>query len=161
MSGNPFRAALQRNEKLVGLWMSLANPYSAEICAGTDFQWLLIDGEHASNDLRSVLAQLQAVAVYPVQPVVRPVAGAPALIKQLLDIGAQTLLVSMVDTPDQAKVLAAATRYPPLGTRGVGAAAARASRWNSRHDYLKFADEEVCLLVQAETPTAAAGAAAY
>jgi 4-hydroxy-2-oxoheptanedioate aldolase len=154
MIGNPFKAALQRNEKLIGLWLSLADSYGAEICASTGFQWVLIDGEHAPNDVRSMLAQLQAVAAYPVQPVLRPVAGDPALIKQLLDLGAQTLLVPMVDTPEQALALVAATRYPPNGKRGVGAAVARASRWNSRHDYLKFADEEVCLLVQAETPTA-------
>jgi 4-hydroxy-2-oxoheptanedioate aldolase len=154
MTGNPFRAGLERGEKLIGLWLSLADAYSAEVCACAGFQWLLIDSEHAPNDVRSILAQLQAVAAYPVQPVVRPVAGDPALIKQLLDIGAQTLLVPMVDAPEQARALAAATRYPPLGTRGVGAAVARASRWNSRRDYLKHADDEVCLLVQAETPTA-------
>jgi 4-hydroxy-2-oxoheptanedioate aldolase len=154
MTGNPFRSALERREKLIGLWLSLADSYSAEICASTGFQWVLIDGEHAPNDVRNMLAQLQAVAAYPVQPVVRPVAGDPALIKQLLDIGAQTLLVPMVDTPAQARALAAATRYPPLGTRGVGAAVARASRWNARREYLQHADDEVCLLVQAETPTA-------
>jgi 4-hydroxy-2-oxoheptanedioate aldolase len=154
VTGNPFKSALARREKLVGLWMSLANPYSAEVCASTGFPWLMIDGEHAPNDVRSILAQLQAVAAYPVQPVVRPVTGDPALMKQLLDVGAQNLLVPMVDTPEQARALAATTRYPPLGTRGVGAAAARASRWGSRRDYLTVADDEVCLLVQAETPTA-------
>ncbi len=80
----------------------------------------------------------------------------PTLIKQLLDIGVQTLLVPMVDTPEQAAALAAATRYPPQGTRGVGAAVARASRWGARRDYLDVAGDEVCLLVQAETQTALA-----
>ena len=78
--------------------------------------------------MRSTLAQLQAVAAYPGQPVVRGVDGDTALIKQLLDIGAQNLLVPMVDTPEQARALVAATRYPPEGIRGVGAAVARASR---------------------------------
>ena len=114
----------------------MAQPYSAEICATAGFQWLLIDGEHAPNDVRSTLAQLQAVAAYPAHPVVRAVNGDPALIKQLLDIGVQTLLVPMVDTPEQARALVAATRYPPQGTRGVGAAVARASRWGARRDYL-------------------------
>ena len=148
---NPFKAALARGEKLIGLWLSMAYPYSAEICATAGFQWLLIDGEHAPNDLRSTLAQLQAVAPYPGHPVVRTVDGNPALIKQLLDIGAQTLLVPMVDTPEQALVLAAATRYPPEGTRGVGAAAARAARWGARRDYLELANDETCLLLQAES----------
>ncbi|MBL8350135.1 MAG: 4-hydroxy-2-oxoheptanedioate aldolase [Burkholderiaceae bacterium] len=151
---NPFKAALGRGEKVIGLWLSMANPYTAEICATAGFQWLLIDGEHAPNDLRSTLAQLQAVAPHPGHPVVRAVEGAPALIKQLLDIGAQTLLVPMVDTPEQAQALVAATRYPPDGVRGVGSAAARASHWGARRDYVNTANDDVCLLVQAESRTA-------
>jgi 4-hydroxy-2-oxoheptanedioate aldolase len=153
---NPFKAALARGEKLIGLWLSMADPHSAEICATAGFQWLLIDGEHAPNDLRSTLAQLQAVAPYPGHPVVRTVDGNPAAIKQLLDIGVQTLLVPMVDTPEQAAALAAATRYPPEGTRGVGAAAARAARWGARRDYLELANDETCLLLQAESAAALA-----
>jgi 4-hydroxy-2-oxoheptanedioate aldolase len=154
MRGNAFKAALARGDKQIGLWLSMAQPYSAEVCAGTGFQWLLIDGEHAPNDVRSLLAQLQAVAAYPAQPVVRAVSGDAALIKQLLDIGAQTLLVPMVDTAEQARALVAATCYPPEGIRGVGAAVARVSRWGARRDYLDLANDETCLLVQAETRTA-------
>jgi len=153
---NPFKTALARREPQIGLWLSMANPYTAEVCASAGFQWLLIDGEHAPNDVRSTLAQLQAVAPYPSHPVVRAVTGDANLIKQLLDIGAQTLLIPMVDTPEQAAALAAATRYPPQGTRGVGAAVARASRWGARRDYLHIAGDEICLLVQAETTTALA-----
>ena len=156
MSRNPFKAALARGETQIGLWLSMAQPYTAEVCATAGFQWLLIDGEHAPNDVRSTLAQLQAVAAYPAHPVVRAVSGDANLVKQLLDIGAQTLLVPMVDTPEQAAALVAATRYPPHGMRGVGAAVARASRWGARRDYLHVADDEVCLLVQAESKTALA-----
>lgn len=152
--GNPFKAALARGEPQVGLWLSLADPYCAELCATAGFQWLLIDGEHAPNDVRSTLAQLQAVAPYGAHPVARVVTGDAALIKQMLDIGVQTLLVPMVDTAEQAAAMVAATRYPPQGVRGVGAAVARASRWSARADYLDEANDEVCLLVQAETVTA-------
>ena len=87
MTTNVFKAALARGERQIGLWLSLADAYPAEVCASAGFQWLLIDGEHAPNDVRSTLAQLQAVAGYPgVQPVVRAVTGDTALIKQLLDI---------------------------------------------------------------------------
>jgi len=151
MSRNPFKAAIARGEPQVGLWLSMADAYSAEICASAGFDWLLIDGEHAPNDLRSTLAQLQAIAPYGGHAVVRVVAADPALIKQLLDVGAQTLLVPMVETPEQAAAAAAATRYPPAGLRGVGASVARAARWGARRDYLQEADDEVCLLVQAES----------
>lgn len=149
-----FKQALAAGQPQVGLWLSLAHPYAAEACATAGFQWLLIDGEHAPNDVRSTLAQLQAVAAYPGQPVVRAVTGDTALIKQLLDIGVQNLLVPMVDTPAQAQALVAATRYPPHGVRGVGAAVARASRWGARTAYLDEANDDICLLVQAESATA-------
>ena len=153
---NPFKQALAERRAQVGLWLSMADPYLAEVSATAGFDWMLIDGEHAPNDLRSTLAQLQAVAPYPGHPVVRTVDGNPAAIKQLLDIGVQTLLVPMVDTPEQAAALAAATRYPPEGTRGVGAAAARAARWGARRDYLELANDETCLLLQAESAAALA-----
>ncbi|NML43459.1 4-hydroxy-2-oxoheptanedioate aldolase [Ramlibacter sp. G-1-2-2] len=153
-AGNPFKAALAAKKAQVGLWLSMADPYLAEVSATAGFDWLLIDGEHAPNDLRSTLAALQAVAPYRSQPVVRAVAGEVALVKQLLDIGAQNLLIPMVDTAEQAQQLVKATRYPPWGIRGVGSAVGRASRWSARTDYLDVADDEVCLLVQAETVTA-------
>ncbi len=152
--GNAFKQALAERRPQIGLWLSMASPYSAEMCASVGFDWLLIDGEHAPNDVRSMLAQLQAVAPYRSQPVVRAVQGETALVKQLLDIGAQSVLVPMIDTPAQAAAMVAATRYPPQGVRGVGAAAARASAWNGRADYVQHANDGVCLLVQAETVTA-------
>lgn len=148
---NLFKKAIASDECQLGLWVALANPISTELCAGAGFDWLLLDGEHGPNDVRSILAQLQAVSAHRSHPVVRiPVADA-TLIKQMLDIGAQTLLVPMVDTPDQAMQMARAMRYPPRGTRGIGAALARASGFNAIPDYLQTADAEVCLLVQAET----------
>jgi 4-hydroxy-2-oxoheptanedioate aldolase len=157
---NPFKTALAARQPQVGLWLSMADPYMAEVSATTGFDWLLIDGEHAPNDLRSTLAALQAVAPHSAQPVVRAVNGDTALIKQLLDIGARSLVVPMVDTAEQARALVSATRYPPRGIRGVGSAVGRASQWSSRADYLDTADDEVCLLVQAETVTALSNLAA-
>lgn len=153
---NPFKSALTARRPQVGLWLSMADPYLAEVSATAGFDWLLIDGEHAPNDLRGTLAALQSVAPYRSQPVVRVVAGETPLIKQMLDIGARTLLVPMVDTASQARAVVAATRYPPQGVRGVGSAVGRASRWSARGDYLDVADDEVCLLVQAETVEALA-----
>ena len=106
---NVFKAALAAGRPQIGLWLSMAQPYLAEVSATAGFDWLLVDGEHAPNDLRSTLATLQAVAPYRSQPVVRAVSGEDWQIKQLLDIGAQTLLVPMVDTAEQAARLVAAS----------------------------------------------------
>jgi 4-hydroxy-2-oxoheptanedioate aldolase len=151
MYDNKFKAALAQRKPQIGLWLSLANGYTTEICATAGFDWLLIDGEHAPNDLRSTLEQLQVVAPYRSHPVVRPVSGDVNLIKHLLDIGAQTLLVPMVNTAEQARHIVSAMRYPPHGIRGVGSGAARVSRWGLRTDYVDRADAEACLLVQAES----------
>jgi 4-hydroxy-2-oxoheptanedioate aldolase len=153
-AGNPFKAALTQKRPQIGFWLSMAEPYLAEVSATAGFDWLLIDGEHAPNDVRTTLAALQAVAPYRAQPVVRVVSGEVHIIKQMLDLGAHNLLVPMVDTAEQARALVSATQYPPLGIRGVGSAVGRASLWSARADYLDVADSEVCLLVQAETVTA-------
>lgn len=150
MPVNTFKRRLHSGEAQIGLWLGLADAYCAELAANAGFDWLLIDGEHAPNDLRGMLGQLQAVAPYASQPVIRPVIGDAALIKQVLDIGAQTLLVPMVESADQARELVKAIHYPPRGIRGVGSALARASRWNSIPGYLDKADEQMCLLVQIE-----------
>jgi|SRR5579872_2997829 len=148
---NHFKQALRRGPAQIGLWLGLANSYSAEICASAGFDWLLLDWEHAPNDIRSLLGQLQALAPYPVQPIVRPPIGDVTLIKQVLDIGVQTVLVPLVESSSQAQSLVRAMRYPPAGVRGVGSALARASRWNQVPNYLQLADEQMCLLVQVET----------
>lgn len=153
---NPFKQALASPGAQIGLWLGRADPYAAELCATAGFDWLLIDGEHGPNDLRSMLATLQAVAPYPSHPVVRVPHGDTALIKQVLEIGATTLLVPMVESADQARALVAAMRYPPHGVRGVGSGLARSSRWGAHPRYLHEADGGMCLLVQVETAAALA-----
>jgi 4-hydroxy-2-oxoheptanedioate aldolase len=148
---NTFKRALAEGKPQFGLWAALADAYVTELLATAGFDWLLIDNEHAPNDVRSTLAQLQAVAAYASHPVARPVRSDSALIKQLLDVGAQTLLLPMIDTAEQAADAVAATRYPPQGIRGVGSALARASRWSRIPDYLTTAANELCVLVQVET----------
>jgi len=150
---NPtFREALTDADRpLAGMWVCSGSPLVAEICAGAGLDWLLIDMEHSPNGLESVLAQLQAVAAAPVTAVVRVPIGDVVTIKQVLDIGAQNILVPMVDTAAQAAELVAAVRYPPRGRRGVGSALARSARWNRVEDYLADADRHVSLFVQVET----------
>jgi 4-hydroxy-2-oxoheptanedioate aldolase len=155
---NPFKASLARGDVTFGLWLALADPSSAELCATSGFDWLLIDGEHGPYDLRTILATLQAVAPYPSHAVVRVPSHDPSLIKQVLDLGACTLLVPMVENAAQARELVRATRYPPQGIRGVGSILARASRWGQWTDYLQVANDRQCLLVQVESMNAVANA---
>jgi 4-hydroxy-2-oxoheptanedioate aldolase len=148
---NAFKRRLLAGETQYGLWSGLVDPVACEICAGAGFDWLVIDGEHAPNDVRSTLIQLQAVAPYATQAIVRPVHGDANLLKQYCDIGVQTFLIPMVETAEQAARMVAAVRYPPAGVRGVGTGLARAARWNRVGDYFTTADQQMCVLVQIET----------
>jgi 4-hydroxy-2-oxoheptanedioate aldolase len=121
---NRFKQRLLAGETQIGLWCTLSSPYAAEAVAGSGFDWLLLDTEHSPGGVETTLAQLQAVAAYPTSPIVRPAANDPVLIKKYLDIGAQTLLVPFVQTPQ--------------------AAAAAVAAMHKAH-------EELCLLVQVET----------
>ncbi|KPQ08338.1 MAG: 4-hydroxy-2-oxoheptanedioate aldolase [Rhodobacteraceae bacterium HLUCCA12] len=148
---NGFKEALAQGRVQIGCWLGMADAYVAEIAGECGFDWLVIDGEHAPNDLRSILAQLQALGGSRSHPVVRVVAGEDWMIKQVLDIGARTILVPMVESGAQAAALVRAMRYPPAGRRGVGAALARASRFSGLGDYMAGADDGLCLLVQVES----------
>jgi len=147
---NLFKRAVVEKRTQIGLWCSLCSNIAAEVIAGAGFDWILIDTEHAPNELPSVLNQLQALVGGTAAPVVRPAWNDVVLIKRLLDIGVQNLLIPYVQTPDEARAAVAATRYPPDGVRGV-AVNHRANRFGRATDYLKCANEEICVLVQIET----------
>ncbi len=148
---NPFKYSLAQGQTLFGCWLGLANPLSTELVGTAGFDWLVIDGEHAPNDLRSITAQLQVLEASDSHAVVRVPVGETYLIKQVLDAGAQTVLVPMVDSADQARQLVRDVTYPPHGDRGVGYAVSRAGRFSMTADYGTTADAQICLLVQVES----------
>lgn len=149
---NRFKEALAAGRMQYGCWAGFGDAYATEVMSTAGFDWLVIDGEHAPNDIRSIMAQLQVLEGKPdSHPVVRLPMGEAWLIKQALDIGAQTLLIPMVESADQARDLVRAMRYPPEGIRGSGAALARASRFAAIPDYIRTANDQMCLLVQVET----------
>lgn len=147
---NRFKARLKAKETQIGLWVGLGDPSVAELASTTGFDWLVIDGEHGPNGLRDVLAQLRAIGGK-THAVVRTRDDNRAGIKQMLDIGAQTILVPMIESAAQAKEVVRSMLYPPQGVRGVGAALARASSYNGIDGYLQTANDEVCLLLQVES----------
>ncbi len=151
---NLLKVRLQRGDTVFGCWLSMAEPYLAEMAGTCGFDWLLIDGEHAPNDIRSIGAQLAVLGH--TAPIVRLPVGDTALIKQALDIGAQSLMIPMVETGAQADQIYRATRYPAAGVRGVGSSAARASRFSAIPDYLATANDQICLILQVESRNALA-----
>ena len=116
---NAFKHALKAGKPQIGLWSSLSSNYTVEVIAGAGFDWILLDMEHSPSDLENLLAQLQAAAPYPAHPVVRVPWNDMVTIKRVLDIGAQSLLIPYVSTPEEAAAAVSYTRYPPKGVRGV------------------------------------------
>ncbi len=160
LPANPFKQAIAQGRAQIGMWLATGDALVAEMMAGTGYDWLLIDGEHAPNDLRGILAQVQAISSAsahvaagstPAHAVVRLPVGDPVLVKQTMELGVQTLLVPMIDTPGQALEMARAMRYPPEGLRGMGSGLARSSRWSRYPQYVDEANAQACLLVQVET----------
>ena len=147
---NAFKRGLIEGRQQIGLWCTLSSAYAAEVVAPSGFDWLLLDTEHSPSDVPTVLTQLQALAAYPVAPVVRPASNDVVLIKRYLDIGVQTLLIPYVQSVAEARAAVAATRYPPEGVRGVSALT-RATRFGRVAGYAGRAAAELCVLVQIET----------
>jgi 4-hydroxy-2-oxoheptanedioate aldolase len=150
---NQLKRNLLAGKVQTGCWVSLASHASAEICASAGFDWILIDMEHAPNDLPQVHHQLHAAAAYPCGVLVRAPWNDTVVIKRLLDVGVQSLLLPYVQSEDEARRAVAAVRYPPQGVRGVSANS-RANRFGRVKDYFARAQDEICLLVQIETRAA-------
>lgn len=157
MQANPFLAAIRAGQPQIGLWISLANNYAAEVVASAGFDWLLVDMEHAPAEVATVLGQLQAIAPHGSTAIVRPPWNDPVMVKRLLDIGAPGLLFPMVQSVAEAQAAVAATRYPPQGVRGV-AGSIRANQFGRVTDYYAKANDETAVILQVETGHAVAQA---
>jgi 4-hydroxy-2-oxoheptanedioate aldolase len=147
---NHFKAAILAGQQQLGLWSQINDATVSELLAGCGFDWMVLDCEHSPIDTATVLPMLQAMASYPVQPVVRARSLNPAEIKKLLDYGAQNILVPYVQNAEEARLAAASVDYPPSGIRGV-AGGTRAGRFGRIANYHRIARQEICLIIQIET----------
>lgn len=147
---NRFKERLKNGDRMVGLWAAMCDPYATEVTARAGFDWLVIDGEHAPNDIQSLTAQMQVVQ--PLCPaIIRLPMNEPWLVKQALDAGAQTLLAPMINTAEEARAMVRAMRYPPDGIRGVAHPLGRCSYFGEITDYGTTAQDQLCLIVQVES----------
>ena len=150
LNRNAFKHALSQGRLQIGLWSSLCSNMAAEIISDSGFDWILLDTEHSPNEIPVLMTQMQAMERGTATPVVRAAWNDAVLLKRILDVGAQSVLIPFVQNAEEARRAVAATRYPPQGIRGT-AGSARGSRYGRVKDYLKKANTEICVLVQAET----------
>ena len=147
---NSFRQRLLAGETLIGCWTSLVGATAVEVLGLAGFDWLLLDGEHAPNDVTTFIPQLMALKDSVSAPIARPASNDAVEIKRLLDAGFFNILVPMVETVDEAKAAVAATRYPPQGIRGVSTST-RSNRFGTVRDYFETVNDHICVLVQIES----------
>jgi 2-keto-3-deoxy-L-rhamnonate aldolase RhmA len=150
---NRFKDRLGSGPPQIGVFASLAAPAAAEALACHGFDFVMIDLEHAPNDVAGLPALLAAVEAGGADAVVRAPWNDAVWLKRILDAGAKTVMVPFIESAAEAASANRAVRYPPHGIRGV-AGATRASRFGARADYFQVADRETCLLLQVETVAA-------
>jgi 4-hydroxy-2-oxoheptanedioate aldolase len=146
---NRFKRLLHQRQQ-IGMFSTLGSSMLAELLGGCGFDWILLDTEHSPNDMPEVIAQLQAMSAFQVSPIVRPAWLDMVLVKRYLDAGAQTLLFPCIQSAAEAATAVSYTRYPPRGVRGVSGST-RAAAYGLNPDYLRSAEEELCVIVQIET----------
>jgi 2-dehydro-3-deoxyglucarate aldolase len=147
---NAFKRRLLAGETLIGCWCSLANPITTEVLGIAGFDWLLLDGEHSPNDVRTFIPQLMALKDSASAPIVRPSWNDAVEIKRLLDAGFYNFLVPFVQSVEDARRAARATRYPPDGVRGVSVSQ-RSNRFGTVTDYFRDINAQISVLVQIES----------
>jgi 2-dehydro-3-deoxyglucarate aldolase len=147
---NRFRHAVCSGETQIGCWASLASPIVTELLGTIGFDWMLLDAEHAPNDVLSLIPQLMALKDSASAPVVRPPANDSVVIKRFLDSGFSNFLVPFVDSAADAARAVAATRYPPQGIRGVSVGH-RGNHYGTVPDYFNVANDNVCVIPQIES----------
>ncbi len=150
LATNQFKAALRAGKRQIGLWSSLSSNLVAEAISRSGFDWIVLDMEHAPNEIPGLIGQLQAMQGGTATPVVRVPWNDFVTIKRVLDAGAQSVLVPYVQNRAEAEAAARAVRYPPDGIRGV-ATATRAGGFGRVRDYARRAAGEICLILQVET----------
>jgi 4-hydroxy-2-oxoheptanedioate aldolase len=157
-----FRAALANPAgPAIGTWVKLPAMESVELVAQAGFDFIVIDLEHSALSIESAYRQIGTALFAGVSPIVRIPSLDGGIAQRILDAGAEGIMLPHVDTPEQARAAAAAVRFPPLGTRGVGGTS-RAGAWGAvpRAEYLRYGQEEVVLIAQIESGLAARNAGA-
>ena len=109
----------------IGSWITIGNNSIAEILSNAGFDWLVIDLEHTTISIDQVGDIIRTIELSGVPSLVRLTENDNSQIKRVMDAGAQGIVVPMVKSANDAIAAIDATRYPPIGNRGVGLARAQ------------------------------------
>lgn len=152
---NRLKSRLAAGRKCLGVWTHVVSTIYTETLAAAGYDFLVLDQEHGAQGLMETVPHLQTLAATGCAPLVRAPWNDPVYLKRLLDTGAESVMVPMVETAEQAKAAVAACRYPPRGIRGFGPWRALGTEPDI-DAYGRTAHERLLLIVQIETEKAVA-----
>lgn len=140
---------LKKNQLTIGSWIMMGHPMSIEVLALAGFEWLVIDIEHTPIDLETVQSLIRTIQASDMKALVRVSKNEEVIIKRVLDMGADGIVVPMVNSKEDAKQAVNYAKYPPIGKRGVGLF--RATRYGMKfEEYKKWVDDELVIIAQIE-----------
>lgn len=157
---NRLKSKIARGEKCFGTWLQSGSPALAEIVAHAGLDYIIIDQEHGLGDLNTAIEMMRAMTGTLTTPIIRVASSDPIYLKRIVDAGAQSILIPMVDSGEEAKSVVDALLYPPRGKRGNASSLVRASRFGMIDDYVARAHEQMFIIPQIETVEAVHNASA-
>ena len=144
-----LKQKLKNNELTIGSWIMIGHPISVEVMALAGFEWLVIDMEHTAIEINTAQNLITTIQANGIKALVRVSKNEEVIIKQVLDIGADGIIVPMVNSKEDAIKAVEFAKYPPLGKRGVGLY--RASKYGVKfEEYKKWVEEELIIIAQIE-----------
>lgn len=150
MRENPVKQLLRANKPAIGTWLTLGDPLATESLAHMEFDWLNVDMEHGSIDVRDTRTLFQVINTTDVVPTARVPWNDHVWIKRVLDAGAYGVVVPMVRTREEAERAVAACHYPPAGIRSIGSGRNHYAFRGSQADYLEQANDQLLVIIQIE-----------
>lgn len=147
---NWIKKQLYQGHTVRALWAEVGSPALAEAAVHAGWRVVLVDNEHGTASLETMLHMVRAIESAGGHAIVRIPWCDNIYLKRILDLGIQSIMVPMICDKTSAQNAVDACRYPPLGRRGYAAPAVRASQYGANANYLKEAKDELLLIAQIE-----------
>lgn len=134
------------DQKVIGIWQQIPLPMISRFLAQMGWEWIILDMQHGCLNYETTYECIHTIRAHGARPLVRTSIGTPSEVQKALDLGAGGVVVPMVNSGAEARIMAGAAKYPPKGQRSVGGD----NFYTWGQNYVEGADEKTLLLVQIE-----------
>jgi 4-hydroxy-2-oxoheptanedioate aldolase len=151
MRRNTLKEKIERNESVFGVFVSIPHPVIVEMIGHAEYDFVIIDCEHASTNMESVEELVRAAELMDMTPLVRISKVDRSEILKVLDCGAQGIVIPHVERPEQVEEAAAYAYYHPRGTRSLNSGRPGAFAKHSLGGYIAEANERIMVVPMIES----------